>query len=166
MTTNSHCRICNDPRADEINKALASGASLREVARQFIVSLHVLNRHFKECVGGQPRKTNCKTCRHERVEEINTDIQSGKPITQISMKYGISYQSLKNHRRKCLGIYSKLDPALEHGVPWKFRRAKGSPDHLRCRYCGVLCSDAESRSTHERFCNRQPVKAGEGVRYE
>lgn len=145
------CRICSDSRVLEINKTLKDGASVRETARRFKLSLHLLNKHFKECIGGQPRKTNCKTCRHERVGDIDTDIRSGKPVKEIALQYGISYQSLKNHRRNCLGLYSKLEPAPERkGTPWRFR-VKGSVDQHRCA-CGSLCASAGDLEIHRYFC--------------
>ena len=59
----------------------------------------------------------CSICSNENIESINHDIVSGVPLTVISRRYNVSYESLKRHRRKCLNrdlktIKSKYLPTL------------------------------------------------------
>lgn len=94
------CSICKHKKKREIEKAVISGASLRDIARQFEVSKDAVDRHSKSCAAKKIEKAVEKSALRDgmslldqvglwqkRTEQIYMDAQDGdEPNPWLALK--------------------------------------------------------------------------------
>jgi hypothetical protein len=118
----SPCSICGHPRRQEIDAALASGTSLRAVAREFSTTHTALSRH-RAHIGSAPAAPSapgapsrpeadqapaplparrrpgprCTVCSHAQRSNIDTALVAGATTYEVAAQNGLSQRAVARH---------------------------------------------------------------------
>jgi hypothetical protein len=115
------CSICGNEARDEINSALLSSASLRDIAERFGVATSSLHRHRRKCL--TPRIA-IALARYEEIDGkrlvadllgIRDHLAAGVMRTSAAKEYGVLV-ALSGEYRKLVELVGRFTGDLETGT--------------------------------------------------
>ena len=114
------CTICPHEKLEEINRALMSGLSLRNVAQRFSVSMHSLHRHKRHIPARMVQAQQAKEVTKadtllEQVVELRDKAMSILEQAEQAGDLRTALQGIKE-ARACLELLAKLQGELAQNV--------------------------------------------------
>jgi hypothetical protein len=157
------CKVCVDPRADDINRTLDNGGGVRETAAAFAIPKSTMARHalhrgqadasrrVTAPAGAEPERRPerrpCLVCRSAARASIEAALLRGEPADAIEAAHGApSADTIRRHAQVC--ILELLHAARTEDARELLQEARSAIEEL-VDYARTLLKDANQGERDE-----------------